>query len=214
LNSYLETGETVRFSLRKTKGLIVFMVIFFSVWMYFGVIFLKPVWGVIVLGDAAMKTGEYLIAGLIGLLVFIPIVLIIVLSYSLNQLIVTDRRVLVRRGLFGSIRIVGLGDIRSFQHVYSRSSRSSNHKIWFYLNCGELVKTGELFNTLGGLTELLELLRQNFEGRGFTAAERRQMKLQCGSAGQPVRKTIAVPVILMLLPLILAAVYAARYLTT
>jgi hypothetical protein len=213
MKRYLEPGEIVIYRLKKTKFPIVFMIIFFSIWIYFSVIFFRIFWGVAVNGVVADKNAEYLIGGLIGPLIFLPVVLIIVLTYFLNQLVITDRRVYIRRGLFGSTRIVNLCDIRAFQHAFSRTSKSSNHKIWFYLGCGEIVKTGELFATLGSLQELLEVLRQKFEGRGFTAEERRQMKQQSGGVGQPIRKTNGIAVFIALLPLILSAIYVARYLT-
>lgn len=205
-----ESGETVLFRLKKSKLPILFMVIFIPVWLYFASVFLHPFYDIVVLGRAA--GGGTFVMGLIGLLVFLPVVFLIVFSYFFNQLIITDRHIYVRKGVTGLTTVIGLKDIRSFQHAYSRSTKASNNRILLYLSCGEIVSSGELFITMRGLRELLEILRQNFEGRGFSKEERRRMMLQFGAAGKPYKSRNAVIILLELAPLPLALIYAARYL--
>lgn len=210
---FVDPQEQELFRLRKSKMPIVFMVVFFPVWLYFAAIFIKPAWQFAFSGLATLPASEYLLSGLIGLLVFIPLVIVIAVSYFANQLIITDQRIYTRRGLTGRTQIVNQGDVRSFQHVVSSGRNQSNHKIHFYLANGTLVKTGELFITLGSLKALMELLRGRFEGRGFTRQEMMQMKQQNPDAGQPTVQTNFLLFLLVLAPFLLAAIFTLYYLS-
>ena len=212
MESFFDTGEAVRYRLKKVKTPILFMAVFFPVWLYFGVFIARASWAVVFLGKAADKTVINLVLGLAGLLVFIGIILIVIQIYSLNQLVITDRRVYVRRGIIGRMEIASLHEVRAFRHVNNSSRKSPNDKIWFYLECGEVIKTGELFITRDSLLELLGFLRENFEGRVFSKDELREMKRQSGF-GHPIRKTNAALAVLPWLPAMLAALYVLRYLT-
>lgn len=208
----IETGETVLFRLKKSRTPIVFMVIFYPVWMYFGGIFLSAYYRYLFAGVSDAPPAEYLLSGLIVLVVVIPLLLTIFLSYALNSLVITDRHVYVRKGMTGRTQIVSLGDIRSFQHAYSTGRNHSNHRIYFYLYSGQRVKTGQLFITLGGLTSLLELVRGRFEGRGFNKQELKALAEGNPAAGRAVSKTNVFIAVLMLLPYLLALAAIALYL--
>ena len=208
----IDADEVVLYRLQKSKMPILFMIIFFPIWLYFGFIFLNPLIRAILANDNGASPSETYLAGLIGLIVFIPLVIVIILSYFLNQLIITDKRVYIRNGLIGRSHIVNLGDIRSFQHVVSRGRNNTNHSILFYLHCGRVLKTGNLYVTLRSLQALLERLREKFEGRGFTRQELGQFKEQNTDAGQPLSKTNVFILILFLTPWLLALILTVSYL--
>lgn len=210
----IDADEVVLYRLQKSKMPILFMIIFFPIWLYFGFMFLNPLIRAILSNDNGATPSETYLAGLIGLVVFIPLVIVIILSYFLNQLIITDKRVYIRNGLIGRSYIVNLGDIRSFQHVVSRGRNSTNHSIHFYLHCGRVLKTGNLYITLGGLQALLERLREKFEGRGFTRQELKQFKEQNTDAGQPLSKTNVFVLLLFLMPWLLALILTVSYLSS
>ena len=210
---FVDPQEQELYRLRKSKMPVVFMIFFFPVWLYFAVIFLKPAWQFVFSDLAALPASEYYLSGMIGLLVFIPLVIIIAVSYFANQLIITDQRIYSRRGLTGRTHIVKLGDVRSFQHVVSSGRNQSNHKIQFYLANGDILKTGDLFATLGSLKSLLELLRSRFEGRGFSRLEMSQMKQQHPDTEQPTVQTHLLVLLLLLAPLLLAAAFTIFYLS-
>jgi len=220
MTNCLDAGETVLYRLKKSKTPILFMVIFFPVWLYFAGMFLIPYCRSLFSGASGLNPDKYLLSGLAGLIVFIPIVLIIFLSYAGNGLVITDRRAYVRKGLTGRTLIVNLGDIRSFQHAYSTKHHTQafmsvhhrSHRIYFYLNCGRLVKTGNLFITHGSLQALLTLLRERFEGKGFSRRELRLLGGQNPGAGFPMTRTNLFVPILVLAPFILALLAAAGYL--
>lgn len=207
----LETDETVLYRLKKSRTPIVFMVIFYPIWIYFGSVFLKAYIGYLFLGLTDAPPTEYLAAGLIVLVIVLPLLLVIFLSYTLNSLVITDRYVYIRKGMTGRTQIVSHGDIRSFQHAYSTGRNHSNHRIFFYLYSGQCVKTGQLFITLGGLTALMELLRGRFEGRGFELNELKALADENPAAGRAVSKTNVFIVILMILPFLLALTAVVLY---
>lgn len=207
----IEANEVLLYQLKKSKSPILFMIIFFPIWLYFGSMFLIPLYQSVFLGATSLTPSEYYLAGMIGLILFIPLVIVIILSYFLNQLIITDKRVYIRRGVIGRTHIVNLSDIRSFQHVVSTGKNKSNHKIHFYLYDGEIIKTGELFITLYGLQSLLELLRDKFEGRGFTGQELKQMKEQNTRPIQLVTKTNYLALLILFSPFILALILTINH---
>jgi hypothetical protein len=209
----LEENETVLYQLRKSRMPILFMIFFFPVWLYFASIFLRASYQSVFSGGTVLTPGEYYLAGMIGLIVFIPVVLAIMLSYFFNELIITDQRVYIRKGLSGRTYRLNLSGIRSFQHVISTGTRASNHSILFYLLCGKKIKTGNLFITLNSLQTLLELLREKFEGRGFTSRELADLKLQHPLAEEPVVRTNGLCLLLFLTPWILALVLTINYLS-
>lgn len=212
MNKYLEANETVLFRLQKSRMPIVFMVIFYPIWLYFGGIFLRAYYGYLFEGFSEAQPVEYLLSGLIVFVVVLPLLLVIILSYTLNTLVITNRRVYLRKGVTGRTQIVNLGDIRSFQHAYSKGKNQSNHRIYFYLNSGQRVKTGLLYITLGSLTTLLELLRRRFEGRGFNKQELKTLAEENPGAGGAVSEINGFIVIMMLLPLLLALAAAVLFL--
>ena len=134
------------------------------------------------------------------------------LSYFLNRLVITDKRIYIRKGMTGKTHILNLHDIRSFQHIISTGKNKSNHRIQFYLSCGKTVKTGELYITLGNLNSLLDILRQKFEGRGFTGRELKQLNEQNPEAGHPESKSNFFILLILLAPFILAALLTLNYL--
>lgn len=209
---FVDPDEQVLFQLRKSKMPVIFMIFFFPIWLYFASIFLKSAWQFVFTDLTALPASEYYLSGMIGLIVFIPLVIVIAVSYFANQLIITDQRIYSRRGLTGRTHVVNLSDIRSFQHVVSSGKNTTNHKIHFYLANGIIIKSGELFITLTGLQALLELLRNRFEGRGFTRQERTQLKQQNADAGQSVVQTNVLVLILLLAPWILAVIFTIYYL--
>jgi len=209
---FTDPQEQELYRLRKSRMPIVFMFFFFPVWLYFAVIFLKPAWQFVFADAPDIPSSEIFLAGLIGLSVFIPLVLVIAISYFTNQLIITDQRIYARRGLTGRTYIVNQGDVRSFQHVVSSGKNQTNHKIHFYLANGVIVKTGELFITLSSLKTLMELLRSRYEGRGFTRQELLQMKQQNPDTDQPRVQTNLALQMLVLAPWLLAAMFTVYYL--
>jgi hypothetical protein len=209
---FADPQEQELYRLRKSKMPILFMIVFFPIWLYFAVIFLKPAWQFVFANAPDIPSSEIFLAGMIGLLVFIPLVLVIAVSYLANQLIITDQRIYIRRGLTGRTYIVNQQDVRSFQHVVSSGRNQTNHKIHLYLANGTIVKTGELFITLHSLKALLELLRSRYEGRGFTRQELLQMKQQSLNTDQPMVQTNLALLLLVLAPWLLAAMFAVFYL--
>ena len=208
----IDESETVLYRLRKSKSPIIFLIFFVPIWLFFASIFLRPLYRSLFLGETALSPGEYWQAGLIGLLVFIPVLLLIILSYSLNQLVITDRRVYIRKGVPGRTHVISLGDIRSFQHGVAGKNRS-NHAIHFYLFCGKKIKTGNLYITLGNLQALLGVLREKFEGRGFTSQEMKQLQHENSAAGEPQSRTNLVVLLILLAPWIMALALTLRYLS-
>lgn len=208
----IEAGETVLYKLKKSKTPIVFIVIFYPIWIYFGSFLLRAYLRYLFDGASDAPPVEYLLSGLIVFVVVIPILLLILLSYTLNNLVITDRHIYIRKGVTGRTHIVELNEIRSFQHAYSRGRNGSNNKIILYLYNGQLIKTGQLFITLFSLTSLLELLRGRFEGRGFNREERLELARGNPGARGAVTQTNALIVLLMLMPLLLAVTSAMLYL--
>lgn len=208
----LDPDETVLFRLKKSRGPIVFLCVFVPIWLYFGSIFLLPYFRYLVGNMPDVKPEEALLSGLIGFLVFLAVPLYILISYAGNDLVITDRRVYLRKGLSAASMIINAEDIRSFAHAYSTGRRGgTNHCIYFYLYCGKVVKTGELYSTLTGLSALLELLRSKWEGRGFSASELKQLTEQNPHANRPVARKNIPLLLIIALPFLLCLFAAGMY---
>ena len=209
----LDPNETVLFRLKKSRGPIAFLCVFVPIWLYFGSIFLLPYFRYLAGNMPDVKPEEALLAGLIGFLIFLTVPLCILVSYAGNDLVITDRRVYLRKGLSATSLIINAEDIRSFVHGYSTGRRgSTNHRIYFYLYCGKAVKTGELYSTLTSLSALLELLRVKFEGKGFSAGELKQLGEQNPNANRPVARKNLLLLLLVALPVLFSLFAVGMYL--
>ncbi len=201
----LDADETVIYKLQKSKMPIVFLFLFAPIWLYFSGIFFTPFYRYLFQSAEGINPKDAYLAGIIGFLVFIPIILVILISYTGNNLIITNKRVIVRKGITARTQMAYHQDIRSFQHAYSTGRRgSSNNKIYFYLYCGKLIKTGDLYITYGSMQTLLELLREKYEGRGFSILELKRLGEQNPQARRPETKRHPFVLIILLIPLLLA----------
>jgi hypothetical protein len=211
LKRRIPDGEAVLFQLKKSKIPIAFMVVFMSVWLFFAYLFLANYWLYRFGAGSDMSPGWSVALAVAGLVIFALVGLALPISYFTNDFIITDRRIYIRRTT--STRILRLGDVRSFQHAYaSGRNGKSNNRIYFYLLSGVIVKTGTLNISFTSLQQLLELLREKYEGRGFTAQELHRLAAENPAAGLPeTNRSIVVP-ILMLIPAALALVIIADYL--
>ncbi len=209
---FVDENEKELYRLRKSRTPIVFMVFFFPIWLFFASLFLRTAYQAMFLGETAVTTLESYLAGMIGLVVFLPLVLVILFSYALNQLVITDQRVYVRTGVTGRTRIFRLEDVRSFQTVSSSGRNRSTQAVVFYLFCGKQVRTGNLYLTLGSLQALLEVLRGRFEGRGFTRRELAQLKTEHPEASQPDSKRNWGVVLVLLAPFLAALIATLDFL--
>lgn len=198
-----DKSEQVRYITRKTKSPVLFMVIFFSIWLSFGYLIEVPLFRELLAGrDVAV---ESYILGMAWIVIFVPVALMILMSFALNQIVITDKRLYVRRGVPGQLLTIDLTSVRSFQQLVTGTHNRTTNHILFYLDNGRLVKTGSLHTTLASLTELLDLLRERYEGRGFTLRERREMKHSSQSSCQPVTRFIPTPLILLVVLLVVPA---------
>jgi len=207
-----EPDEKVLYQLKKSKLPIVVMIVLVPLFSYFGYFLLAAAIRVLFLGDSSVAPLEAFLAGLVVLAVVVPLLLTVVFSYAFTGLVVTDKRIYVRKSLSGRTIDFTTDAVRSFQHVVASGRNSSNHAICFYLSCGRQVQTGNLNATLRNLQELLELLRARYEGRGFTAAELADMTRQNPQAPQPYMHTNWIVKGVYLVPWILALAWTARYL--
>lgn len=209
---FVDENEKVLYRLRKSRTPIVFMVFFFPIWLFFGSLFLRTAYQAMFLGETALTAVDSYLAGMIGLVVFLPLVLVILFSYALNQLVITNQRIYVRTGVTGRTRVFRLEDVRSFQTVASSGRSRATQAVLFYLFCGKQVRTGNLYFTLGSLQALLEVLRGKFEGRGFTRRELTQLKVEHPEADQPVSKRNWGVVLVLLSPFLMAIVLTLDFL--
>ena len=208
----LDADETVIYKLQKSKMPIVFLLLFAPIWLYFSGIFFTPFYRYLFLGAKGINPKDAYLAGIIGFLVFIPFILLILISYTGNNLIITNKRVFVRKGIMARTQMAYHEDIRSFQHAYSTGRRgSSNNRIYFYLYCGKLIKTGDLFITYASMQTLLELLREKFEGRGFSILELKRLGEQNPEARRPITKKHPIVLIILLAPILLGLLVFAGY---
>lgn len=209
---FVDDRENVLYRLKKSKFPIFFMVIFMPIWLYFAAVLLSPSLQALKSGNLPMDQETWL-AGLISLALMLPIMLLIAMSYALGNLVITDKRVYIRRGISGRTYIVDHAEIISFQHVISRGKNSSNHAILLYLRNGKQVRSGNLNSTLGSLQQLLEVLRGKFEGKGYTRDELRQMSGQNIGSGPDIRINPLV-IVIFIMPWLLAILLTAiNYLT-
>ena len=211
----LDADETVIYKLQKSKMPILFLLIFAPIWLYFSGIFFTPFYRCLILGVKGINPKDAYLAGFIGFLVFIPIILVILISYTGNNLIITNKRIIVRKGISARTQMAYHEDIRSFQHAYSTGRRgSSNNRIYIYLYSGKLIKTGDLYITYGSMQALLELLREKYEGRGFSILELKRLGEQNPEARRPETKRHPFVLIILLIPLLFALIAFTGYMLT
>lgn len=209
----LSPDEHVVYRLKKQKSRLAAMAVFVPVWLLFGVLFLVVYGRYRFVGAEDVAPGAALAAGLMALLVLIPVALMILFGYFVNDLVVTDRRVYVRAWMPPRAVCFNLEDVRSFQHAYSTGRRGqTNNRIYFYLLCGGIVKTGDLFISPKSLEALLGLLRERYEGRGFTGRELHALGRQNPGAEKPVAKLLPAVFIALAAPVLLAVLMLSDYL--
>lgn len=208
---FVDEDEAPVYRVRKGRTHLFIMLFFLSIWLFFGYQILTLCFGPIFSGALPSMPIDYYLLGMIGLLLFIPVAIILVLSYFLNQLVITKRRIYVRKGISGKLHILSLDDVRSFQHVCSTGRNAANHAILFYMHCGKRIKTGNLYATMGSLQDLLVILREKFEGRGFTRQEMKQMALQNDSVCHCKTKINWFVLCLTLAPYLLALIWTIFY---
>lgn len=134
---------------------------------------------------------EALIVAIAALAIFIPIPIATLISFALNSFAISDGRVFIRKGLSGRCISFGISEAASFQHAYARGKNGmTNHKIIFYLKCGKIVRTNNLYINPFELERLLEVLRLCCEGRGYTTSEMKAMAAENASLPLPEEKVI------------------------
>ena len=208
---FVEVGEKQVYRVRKAVTPVFVMCVLIPVWLYFAWILAAPFLRALFSTGVKLVPTETYLAAMIAFLLMLPVLLLVALSYLGNRLVITDKRAYIRKGVGGACITVELHTVRSFQHAYTRGRNQGSDAILFYLKCGKVVRTGVLFARMSSLGELLELLRARFEGRGFTAAELKEMAASHTGERGYERRTSGLLLGLLLLPFALAAVLSVAY---
>lgn len=201
---FVETSEMVRYRLKKNKSTMLYIIIYVPIWLYVGSLFLIPLYQSVVLGEAEWTPLEYYLMGMIDLIVFIPLAIAVTISYFVNQLVISDKRIYIRRGITGRTHILNLNDICSFRYVFSTAKYCYNKRIYFYLHDGRIIKTADLYVRPDSLHDLLGLLHERFEDGEVTAWDLEEMKQQNAAEGQVATKTNYLVLLFIYAPFILA----------
>lgn len=209
---FIEAGETIRYRLKKNKSMMLYIIIYVPIWLLIGSLFLIPLYEAFFMGETDWTPFEYYLMGMIGLIVFIPLAVAVILSYFLNQIIITDKRIYIRRGITGRTQILNMNDICAFRYVFHSAKYYSNKRVFFYLHCGKVIKTADLYVRPDSLNDMLGLLRERFEDRELSDEELEEMKRRNAGAGQVATTTNYLVLLMHFAPFILALALTINHL--
>lgn len=213
MKKLLDADEVIVMQVKKTRSPILFLLIFLPIWLFFGVNFLWLFLKLPLTGFITFEPLPHFLAGLIALVVFAPVVILILHGLFLNRFILTDKHVIIQKGVPGTRYTIPLDSICAFQHVTSRGRNTTNHAIEFTLLSGKRLRTGDLHATLNSMEELLAALRDKFEGRGFTNAELRQIKEQNPGHPVPLKQPLKAARIILAAPFVLGLLLTVLYMS-
>lgn len=210
-NFTLMDDEVILYKLEKRTPRLIFLISFCPIWLLFGLIFIVPCFKSIFMEAISFKSYDNYMFSIISLLTFVPISIMLPISYILNQLIITDKRIYLRKGIIGQGIVINLDDIEAYLPFLFRSRGVSLFHVVFYLKSGKRIKTGDLHIKLGSLEKLLEVLEERIPKQVFTRKQIKKLKEAAkGECTLKIRQNYTLP-ILSLLPFVMALSMSILY---
>lgn len=177
----LEEGEKSQFKLDKKKWHILIIVLFCPACLLVPLIFIVPCFSNMFLGSISFSSDPEYIYSIISLVIFVPIAILYPMSYFGNQFIVTDKRIMIRKGVSGTVHKINFSDIYAYKH-YSYSAKGfKSDNIWIYLKSGKRIQSGNLYIKKDNLTYLIDTLNSKVNHTLTTKIEYKHYKKQCNT---------------------------------
>ncbi|WP_066719588.1 hypothetical protein [Clostridium sp. Marseille-P299] len=177
----LEEGETLQFKPDKKKWHILAIALFCPGWLFISLIFIVPCFSNMFLGSISFDSGSEYIGSIIILVIFVPGVLFYLMSYFGNQFIITDKRIIIRKSISGTVHKINFSDIYAYRHYSYATKGITNDNIWIYLKSGKLIQSGNLYIKKNNLSYLINTLNSKLNHTLMTKVEYKEYKNQCKS---------------------------------
>lgn len=177
----LEEGETLQSKLEKKKRHILIIVLFCPCWLLLSFIFIVPCFSNMFLGSVSFNSDVEYILSIIVLVIFVPCAILYPMSYFGNKFIVTDKRIIIRKGITGTVHKINFSDIYAYSHYSYTAKGFTSHNIWIYLKSGKRIQSGNLYIKKDNLSYLIDTLSSKVNHTLMTKIEYKDYKKQCNT---------------------------------
>jgi len=215
IERFMQSGEKEIYRVIKKRWPIPAMIILCPLWIAFSSIFLISCFKSLFLDAISFDSYGMYLASIFSLIIFVPCSILFPISYILNQLVITNKRIFIRKGLNGKLIILYFSYIVAFQNIHISSKGGDIEKICFFLNNGDKIRTGDLYIKTESLKCLLEILNNKISKKVNTRKQIKELKKDKGSKCVVIttKKLIfpAISTIPFLIALIMIFLYISGY---
>lgn len=196
LETQITEDETILFRLSKKKWFTPFMLIFFPLFLMFSFVFIVPCFKNIFLGEISFSSEITYFASILCLIIFVPLSVLIPISYLGNDFMITNKRIFIRKGLQGILYKIDFEDIVAFTHLSQTSRGTTSHYICIYLKSNKMIKSGNLFINNDNLKDLLFVLNSKIKRIIISGKQYKKIK-KCDYANYDIeiKRNILFPII-------------------
>ncbi len=158
IKRYLKEDEEFLYKLKKKKKSLIFILLFLPFWFAIVSVCLAQCYENWFLGKTSFNSYGTYIVSIIMVIVFVPLMSVSIMNYMVNDLIITNRRVFIRKSFSASLLVVDLEQIGSYKYLESDNRGFKHHKIVFVLKNRKTYVTNNLFIRKESLSELTQIL--------------------------------------------------------
>jgi hypothetical protein len=141
IKKHILDNEVILLKLNKKRWLIPIILIFCPLWLLMGLILIVPCFNNLFMGAISFDSDSTYMMSVLCLLIFVPLAVLLPISYTLNHLVISDKHIFIRKGISGKIHIISFSDISAYQHISNSGRGFSSHFIIIYLKSGEQIKS-------------------------------------------------------------------------
>ena len=211
INKHILYDEVILFKLNKKRWLIPFLLIFCPLWLLIGLLFIVPCFNNLFRGAISFDSDSTYIMSILALSFLVPLAVLTPISFLLNHLVITDKRIFIRKGIIGKLYIINFSDILAYQHKSVTSRGFSSHFIFIYLKSGKRIKSGNLFIKSDNIFSLLDILNEKIKYVITSEKQHKEFKQGCYShCCINTKRNILLPII-SLSPFVIALIMLVLY---
>lgn len=210
INKHRSDNEVILYKSVKQKKFSIVFLFFVALLMIF--IALVPCFKNMFLGKIDFNSVFAYKYSIYILMSIIPIFIMMTVDHIFNCIVITDKNILIRKGISGKLYIIDFNDISAYQHEARTYKKITSNYIYIHMKSGKRISTGSLNVKSDNLTSLIEILNCKIEkvikSQNVYNAQCKQKNYSvCNSE---VRRNLVLPIICVA-PFIIGLTMSALY---
>lgn len=214
-DKYFDEDENIVLRVKKRRGmwfLIGFMV---PLWLLISLPFVVSCFNNVFMDRLSFRSDTEYTMSIFMLLSLIPISFIITISYIVNDLVITDKKIIIIKGITGKTLFINFKDIRAFENLSVVSRGVVFNYIKFYFKNGKKTRTGNLYVKDDSLGDLLKAIGGKVKSFIFLREDIKRLKIDPKYKCEiKIRRNIIYPLLCfgpMIIALVMFVLYNANF---